>query len=206
MSNSHCRTLRLRFGPTCSSSQSDFSPFPQRGRALKSTLQLWPQLQPSPCVRKAQAAAATRSPADFLPHGDKTHTALSVLATFVCSGQWYSALSCCHTTITTARLQNFLIFPVRHQLPNSPRPHLCPFYLCESDCSTQQLNFCVWLMSPSITSPRFIHAVGVPFPFKAEYYSIVCRCPILFTCWSLDSQVAPLFGYCESCGCVFISD
>ena len=51
------------------------------------------------------------------------------------------------------------------------------------------LSFCVWLISLSMMFSRFIHVVAcikIILLFKAEQYSVVCMCHILFICLPFD--------------------
>lgn len=61
----------------------------------------------------------------------------------------------------------------------------------------QYLSFCVWIISHSFMSSGFICVVAftrTPFLLKAEWYSTICICHILFTHPSTwDRQVASTF-------------
>ena len=93
------------------------------------------------------------------------------------------------------------LYPIKNNiphasLPTAPSNHYSTFclwvwlfYVPHVSGMVQYLSFCVWLISLSIMSLRFVYTIAcarIPFLFKAEQYFIVC----IHHIWFIHSSVS----------------
>lgn len=128
-----------------------------------------------------------------------TYIKCTILTTFKCDSQ-HQAHSHCYPTLTTIHLQNAFLLAKQHSIHQgvTPQPFPCgpqkpPSYSTPRGASYKWIHtvvfLCVWLLSLSMMSSRFIHITAcarMSFLFTDKcLYQLVSRWMLTSTFWLL---------------------